>query len=158
MQAVYDFAAFARDYPDDENEADSQREHLLAALRTARQPALLAGVRLAGQSAQQMDEVLDKCLAECIGHRGRLREWNQQIPEESVEPGKTGDTYGPRWFAHIRLAGGLVQALRRLDDLAALAVLRERDSATPPESPPDAAGPPPESRTIAALAPRNFLL
>jgi hypothetical protein len=115
---LLDYCVFAKELPaGGDPEQEGRREQILAAIRAVRQPALMAGVRLAGESRANMDQLLMGCLSACIRH-------GQWVNEEEK---------GSPW-AYSRLVAAIVPSEQRLDDLARLA-----DAAQTPDRPGGAA-------------------
>jgi hypothetical protein len=104
--ALLGYRDFAGQLPEGSDpDQGGRREELLAAIRAARQPALQAGVLLAGERREEMGQLLMDCLTACIRHGGRVRE------------------VGTRQ-AHIRLCANLSTRVPDLRDIIKLAATR----------------------------------
>jgi hypothetical protein len=98
---------------------EDQRAPLLKKLKDCRQAAVVAGVRF-GASFDEMTRIGTEVIGSCISHQ----RWQQ---DNDIE------------WAHVKLAGEVVQSLQKLSDLAKLAEsLNDRRENEKNQLPPDA--------------------
>jgi hypothetical protein len=123
--AVWTYIVFARELPDGadltQGEHAARREPLLAAMKAALQPALVAARVLAEEQRLPVADLLRDCLQFCRQHPDYLQDYR--------------DRGEPDRHAYVQMAGRLVSRLAELDDIAAIAAAPGRSAVTDPEQP-----------------------